>query len=114
MGGEFTPLENTVIRTPRVVICLLACLLLAGCDFLSSTPPPMPTVASMEMIQTAVVLTQNAPPPGFAEVAFPQIDANLAKHPAWHATIQLSLMVSWPTLPRRLRAASPATYTATN
>ena len=50
----------------------------------------MPTVASMEMVQTAVVLTQNAPPPGFSQVAFPQIDANLVKHPAWHSTIQLT------------------------
>src|SRR5579859_1172171 len=75
----------------RAILAILTCLILAGCDFsLSSSPSVEPTVASLEMVQTAVALTQNAPPPGFAEIAFPQIDDNLSKHPAWHYTVQLS------------------------
>ncbi len=75
----------------RAILAILACLILAGCDLpLSSATPAVPTVASLEMVQTSVALTQNAPPPGFTQVAFPQIDGNLNKHPGWHYTVQLS------------------------
>ena len=69
--------------------CFMLCLLAAGCNF-NLTPPPAPTVASLPMAQTAVVLTQNAPPPGFEKsVAFPAIDDGLSDLPSWHYTVEL-------------------------
>ncbi len=56
------------------------------------TPPPaLPTVSSISMQQTAVVLTQNAPPTAFqGTISFPQIDAHLSDQPAWDATVQIT------------------------
>src|SRR3954470_3208109 len=72
----------------RVLACLVICLLTAGC---LSTPAPMPTVSSVEMAQTAIHLTQNAPPPGFERgVQFPRIDDNLARLSSWHYKVSIS------------------------
>ena len=72
-------------------------LLMGGCDLIS-TPAPPPTAASLEMIetaqsitQTAVYITQNAPPAGFDKsVSFPQIDLNLTNQPSYHYTFSLT------------------------
>ncbi len=75
----------------RARACLLLCLLsllTAGC---LSTPEPIPTVSSVEMAQTAMNLTQNAPPPGFERtVQFPRIDDNLTRLPSWRYKVSLS------------------------
>src|SRR5689334_20674096 len=72
----------------RALACLVICLLVAGCF---PNPAPIPTVSSVEMAQTAIHLTQNAPPSGFERsVQFPQIDDNLARLPSWHYTVSLS------------------------
>ncbi|MEP7287565.1 MAG: hypothetical protein ABI947_17540 [Chloroflexota bacterium] len=71
----------------RSLICLAACLFAASC----TTPPPLPTVSSFEMAQTAQHLTQNAPPPGFDQsVQFPKIDNNLGDQTNWRYTLSLS------------------------
>lgn len=69
--------------------CLfILALLLSACD---TTPPPIPTVSSIEMAGTSVSLTQNAPPAGFEKsVAFPVLDAHLTDLPGWYASIDLS------------------------
>jgi len=77
----------------RSLICLMSALLfgvlITGCNF-DLTPPPPPTVASVSMGQTAVVLTQNAPPPGFEKsVSYPEIDNGLNELPSWHYTVEL-------------------------
>ncbi len=71
----------------RAIACLLLCLLLAGC---LSGPQPIPTASNIEMAQTAMYLTQNAPPPGFDHVAFPRIDDNLSNLPSWRYRVSLS------------------------
>src|SRR4051812_45367168 len=74
----------------RIILCLVVCLLAAGCG-LVATPPPLPTVSGLEAAQTAVVLTQNAPPPGFERsVQFAQIDGNLDNQTSWHYKVSLS------------------------
>src|SRR5438874_93123 len=65
------------------------CVIAAGCDF-SPTQPPVPTIANIAAGQTAISLTQNAPPSGFEKsVTFAQIDANLSNLPGWHYTVGL-------------------------
>src|SRR5690349_20751984 len=73
----------------HVLLCLLICLIAVGCDF-SPAPPPLPTVANVQAVQTAVYLTKNAPPTGFEQsVTFPQIDDNLSNLPGWHYVVAL-------------------------
>ena len=45
--------------------------------------PPVPTVAQIDRLPTALFLTQNAPPTGFTEVRFDPIDANLTNLEGW-------------------------------
>jgi hypothetical protein len=68
--------------------CLLICLLAAAC---TSNPRPIPATSNVEAAQTAIYLTQNAPPPGFERgVQFPRIDDNLVKLPSWRYKVSLS------------------------
>jgi hypothetical protein len=68
--------------------CLLVCLLAAGC---LSNPKPIPTASNIDAAQTAIYLTQNAPPPGFERgVQFPRIDDNLVRLPSWRYALSLS------------------------
>lgn len=72
----------------RLLACLLIAALTAGC---LPAPKPIPTVTTLEMLQTAQYLTQNAPPPGFERsVQFARIDDNLANVPSWHYLVSLS------------------------
>lgn len=54
-------------------------------------PEDLPTrVPSVEILGTAVVLTENAPPPGFREaVSFPEVDATLPELEGWRYVVQL-------------------------
>lgn len=54
---------------------------LVGC--LPTDEPPVPTVAQIDTLPTALFLTQNAPPAGFGEVSFDPIDANLSSLEGW-------------------------------
>lgn len=60
---------------------LLTVVMLGACDRLvgDDEPVAIPTrdELSYEDFQTAQIYTQNAPPPGFEEVVFPEIDDNL-------------------------------------
>jgi hypothetical protein len=72
----------------RTLACLLLAALAAGC---LPAPKPIPTVTTLEMLQTAQYLTKNAPPPGFEQgVQFPHIDDHLADVPSWHYVVSLS------------------------
>ena len=55
-------------------------LLLAACKG-GSNDVIVPTLADPQALQTAIVLTQNAPPPGFESAAFDPIDYNREKLP---------------------------------
>ncbi len=83
--GEGESTASFLLR--RSVLCGLFLILLVACDL---TPPPPPTVSSLSMAQTAVIITQNAAPAGFDRVAFPVIDANLTNQPAWYASVAIT------------------------
>jgi hypothetical protein len=74
-------------RSSRIVVIVIAAVFLSACVPTSSA---LPTVSSVEMVQTAIVLTQNAPPPGFNSVAYPTLDARLVRQPSWHADVSVS------------------------
>lgn len=52
-----------------------------------TTDLPVPTVANIDALATAVVLTENAPPAGFSNVSFPRIDDNLDLLSGWRAEL---------------------------
>jgi hypothetical protein len=73
----------------RTAVCLCLCLLVSGCGLIAT--PPVPTVSSITMQQTAIILTQNAPPPGFEQsVQFAKIDGSLDNLTSWHYTVSLA------------------------
>lgn len=59
---------------------------LAACSTLEQDPP-VPTVANINTLPTAIFLTENAPPPGFNLIHVDPVDANLAAHRGWAYTI---------------------------
>jgi hypothetical protein len=50
----------------------------------------LPTVVDLDTAATQAVLTREAPPPGFASVSFPRIDANLGDIPGWRSEFSLA------------------------
>jgi hypothetical protein len=78
------------IKKSPLVLCvlfLLCAALMAGCD----SSMALPTQSSIEMAQTAVVLTEAAPPPGFQEsIAYPTLDAKLTRLPSWHGSVNIT------------------------
>ena len=79
--GSQNPMRQTALLTLLVVLLTTAC----------TGNTPLPTLSSVAGLQTAVVLTQAAPPPDFqGSVALPLIDAHLSDQPAWDATIQVT------------------------
>lgn len=67
----------------RWVVSLFVLLCLAACEPRSATPPPLPTLSTVDSAATALYLTQNAPPDGFAKVSFPRIDQTLTQLAGW-------------------------------
>ena len=70
-------------------IFLLLTLLLTACRERGLTLDDIPTPISIDARATEIVLTKNAPPAGFGEVAFPQIDLNLPQVNGWHYTVDM-------------------------
>lgn len=50
----------------------------------------LPTVVDLDTAATQAVLTREAPPPGFASVSFPGVDANLDDIPGWRSEFSLA------------------------
>jgi len=75
---------------PRLIwrLCCLGLILAsAAC---TTVAPPAPTLSSITMMQTAIVLTAVAPPPAYQGlIALPAIDAHLVDQPAWDATVHI-------------------------
>ena len=65
-------------------------ILLAACNGQSSDSVHVPTRANAEGIQTAIVKTQNAPPPGFDTISYNPIDANRETIPGWHFEVAVN------------------------
>lgn len=67
-------------------LLLLLILLLAGCRERQSGPPELPTQMDINARATEIILTQDAPPPGFSQISVPRIDANLEALNGWRYT----------------------------
>lgn len=68
----------------------------------------IPTPANIDTLATAVILTENAPPAGFAEVRFPKIDANLSSLPGWRYIVTLQFDGVFAGTPRETSASAQA------
>ncbi len=79
-----------MVLSHRTLVCLLA---IGLCALGACTPSGdegdfvVPTLASFETLPTALFLTENAPPPGFAMLALDPIDRGLATRPGWTYTV---------------------------
>jgi len=91
----------------RTFFFALLLLTLAACRRNQETT--IPTAVSIDDMATAMVLTQNAPPPGFNEyVSFPQIDAGLTDLPGWHYVVHLEFEGVFARTPRQTTASAQA------
>ncbi len=72
-----------------IFFCLMFVLFLAACRQQESSVP-LPTEAKPEAIETAIIKTQNAPPPGFDSIAFNPIDFNREQQPKLAVEITVS------------------------
>ncbi len=66
---------------------VLLLVVLSGCRGLGQTPPPPPM--NPESLATSIALTENAPPPGFENVAFPRVDDGLEELAGARYTVDL-------------------------
>lgn len=81
-------------RSPRrrvaarlAAIWLLALPVLSACGLLESDDEPIPTIARLETLPTAVFLTENAPPPGFGQLVADPVHTNLDARQGWQYTV---------------------------
>ncbi len=58
---------------------------------------PLPTQAKPEEVQTAIIKTQNAPPPGFESIAFNPVDYNRDKLPGWAIEVTVNFSGQYTT-----------------
>ncbi|MCZ7539323.1 MAG: hypothetical protein M5U29_05300 [Anaerolineae bacterium] len=73
-----------VSRRTLVFLLVMGLLALSACDFSNNeSASVVPTLASLETIPTAIFLTENAPPPGFATLALDPIERGLSAHSGW-------------------------------
>lgn len=89
---------------------LIGIILLTGCTQ-TNDPAVLPTLAQPDAIATGLVLTENAPPPGFETVSFPTIDANLERLSGWRYEMFFSLNGVFARTPRETSASTQASIT---
>lgn len=83
---------------------LFCAVVLGGCG----TSSAIPTLIDIDASATQVVLTQNAPPPGFDTVDFTEIDANLSRLPGWRYDASLIFSGTYTRTTREANAATRA------
>jgi len=90
---------------PVIILLLVSCNTERGLR-----PEDLPTAASIEMMQTALPLTQNAPPAPFDRVltAFDQIDHRLNELSGWRYIVQLDFTGTFSGTPRSTQASATA------
>ncbi len=80
-------MDNLTAKTLvlRIALLVILAILLIACQGRGDSLEDLPTRSpSVDAIGTAIVLTENAPPPGFRDPqSFPQIDANLDQLANW-------------------------------
>lgn len=84
--------------------------ILSGCNR-NSTDQVLPTLAEPDAIATGLVLTENAPPPGFNTVSFPQIDANLSALVGWRYEMRFAFDGVYARTPREAATSTEAVVT---
>ena len=97
----------------KLSLFMIITILLSACNSQrGQNLDDLPTVASFESIQqeaTAVVLTENAPPPGFREsVSFPEVDIGLEQLSGWRYRVTLEFNGVFARTPRETRATARA------
>lgn len=75
--------------TRLFTLYIVLLMLVTACRERGLTLDDIPTPMSIDARATEVILTQNAPPPEFGEVAFPQIDLNLPDLSGWHYSVDI-------------------------
>jgi hypothetical protein len=81
--------------------------LLVGCD--RSQNASVPTQASIDSLATQIVLTENAPPPGWGKaVAFPEIDSGLRELAGWRYEVRMNFEGTFARTPRTATASTYA------
>lgn len=76
-------------KMSRLLPIFIILMLMTACRERGLTLDDIPTAIKLDARATEIVLTQNAPPPDFGEVAFPQIDLNLPQLSGWHYTVDM-------------------------
>jgi len=73
------------------IFLLLICFVLVACGGgAEDAEIVVPTLADPESLRTAIVKTQNAPPPGFESIAFAPIDYNREHLPSWYFRVTVN------------------------
>lgn len=91
-------------KYPFILILLLS-LLLAGCRE-REVVILLPTPIDMDVRATELVLTQNAPPPGFDQVSYARIDDGLTSLSGWRYRAALDFNGVFAQIPDRRTTAS--------
>jgi len=91
---------------PYRCVLLVFILIFAGCR--SREPFVIPTLSNPQAAATSIVQTQNAPPPGFDSIAFPEIDANLTALPGWRYEMSMRFDGVFARTPRQTSANANA------
>ncbi len=97
----------------RCGLALMLLIVLVGCTGRRGQQiEDLPTIASFEGIQqqaTAIVLTENAPPPGFREsISYPEVDQGLEALPGWRYLVTLEFNGVFARTPRETSATARA------
>ncbi len=83
--------KNTGARNifrPQAFILFVLLIIISACaPSETEDDRPLPTLVDPTTWPTALFLTENAPPPGFGEVDFSNIDRHLAQHQGWAYTM---------------------------
>jgi len=78
------------MKSPTIYLQLIFLILVASaCRERGLTLDDIPTPITPDARATEIILTENAPPPDFGTVAFPQIDLNLPKLSGWYYTVDM-------------------------
>lgn len=88
---------------------IIILVILSGCRNRGAGTDDLPTPITPDAYATAIVLTENAPPPGFEQISFPKIDDNLRQLSGWRYEMQMSFEGVFAGTPRQTQAETRAT-----
>jgi len=94
----------------RIVLIILL-FSLAACQNPADEDLAIPTLANIDSLATAIVLTENAPPTGFSTVSFPRIDDNLVALSGWRYEMTFAFDGVFARTPRTAVTSTHASVT---